>query len=222
MTQHPFPLSWHAACKILLFITIVVAANFLAHAIADGLDFRISPSNDDMVHRAIMTSAAVYTLLLAAPFVPGAEIGIAMMVLLGPQIAFLVYVCTVTGLVMSFLLGRLIPLIRLAPLAEDFRLRRLADLLRQIEPLKREDIPAFLASNAPNRYIHALLQYRYLALAVLLNVPGNFLIGGGGGIALMAGISRLYSLPGVVIMVAIAVSPVPVAVTIFGNEFLTR
>ena len=222
MTQRAFPIDWRAACKILLLVALVVAANFLAHAIADGLDFRISPSNEDMVHRTIMASAAVYTLLLATPFVPGAEIGIAMIVLLGPQIAFLVYVCTVAGLTLSFLLGRLIPLIRLAQMADDFRFRRLADLLRQIEPLKREDIPGFLASKTPNRYINTLLQYRYLALAVLLNVPGNFIIGGGGGIALMVGISRLYSLPGVLVTVAVAVSPVPLAVTIYGNEFLTR
>ena len=96
----------------------------------------------------------------------------------------------------------------------------LADLLRQIEPLKRKEIPEFLAGHTSNRYLITLLQYRYLALAVLLNVPGNFVIGGGGGIALMAGISRLYSLPGILIAVAIAVAPIPLAVTIFGNEFL--
>ena len=101
------------------------------------------------------------------------------------------------------------------------RLRRLAEMLRQIEPLPREDIPEFLAGQSKNRYLGALLQYRYLALAVLLNVPGNFVIGGGGGIALMAGISRLYSLPGILIAVAIAVAPVPLAVTIFGAQILS-
>ena len=108
--------------------------------------------------------------------------------------------------------------------SDDLRLtsvRALAEMLRQIEPLPREDIPEFLAGKSKNRYLGALLQYRYLALAVLLNVPGNFVIGGGGGIALMAGISRLYSLPGILIAVAIAVAPVPLAVTIFGAQILS-
>lgn len=36
---------------------------------------------------------------------------------------------------------------------------------------------------------------RYVALAVLLNIPGNVVIGGGGGIAFAAGMTRLFSFP---------------------------
>jgi hypothetical protein len=61
-----------------------------------------------------------------------------------------------------------------------------------------------------------------LALAVSLNIPGNFLIGGGGGIGLFAGISRLYSVTGYLITISIAVAPVPVAVLFFGAEFLSN
>ena len=62
----------------------------------------------------------------------------------------------------------------------------------------------------------------YLALAVALNIPGNYLIGGGGGIALFAGVSRLFSVPGFVITIMLAVAPVPLAVMIFGIEFLPQ
>ena len=221
MAQSGTLIGWRTILKILLLIGLLVGANVLAHAIADELNFSIRPSNEDMIHRTIMFAAVLYSVLLALPFVPGAEIGLAMIALLGPQIAFLVYVCTVVGLIIGFLIGRLIPLSRLAQLAEDFRLKRLAGLLRQIEPLKREEIPGFLAGQTSNGYLARLLQYRYLALAVLLNVPGNFVIGGGGGIMLLAGVSRLYSLPGIVATIAIAVAPVPLAVTIFGTGFLT-
>jgi len=51
-------------------------------------------------------------------------------------------------------------------------------------------------------------RYRYLALAVLLNVPGNAVIGGGGGIAMLVGMTRLFSFPAYIATVVLAVSPV--------------
>lgn len=45
-----------------------------------------------------------------------------------------------------------------------------------------------------------------------LNLPGNALIGGGGGIALMAGMSRLFSFPLFLLSLTVAVSPVPLAI----------
>ena len=45
-------------------------------------------------------------------------------------------------------------------------------------------------------------------------MPGNVLIGGGGGIAMVAGLSRLYSLAGFLLAVGVAVAPVPLAVTL--------
>ena len=65
-----------------------------------------------------------------------------------------------------------------------------------------------------------LVRHRYVALAVLFNMPGNFLLGGGGGIAMVAGVSRLYSVPGFLVTVAIAVSPVPLAIAIFGETVI--
>jgi hypothetical protein len=65
-----------------------------------------------------------------------------------------------------------------------------------------------------------LLRHRYLALAIALNLPGNFLLGGGGGIALLAGVSRLYAVPGFLATVTCAVAPVPLAVLMFGPEIL--
>jgi hypothetical protein len=78
----------------------------------------------------------------------------------------------------------------------------------------------FIVSEAPNRFIPYFLRHRYLSLAIVVNIPGNIIIGGGGGIALMAGISRVYSLTGFLVTLAIGVSPVPIAVLLFGTEFL--
>ncbi len=211
---------WKTLLKIALIAGLLIAANFAVHGIADALNFQIRVGNEDAVHRTIMVTAALYTILLAIPFVPGAEIGLALFAMLGPPIAFLVYACTVAGLSISFLLGRLIPLSALIKLSEQFKLQRMPELLRAIEPLDQHARLEFLAGRAPNRFVPVLLRYRYLALAVSLNVPGNFLIGGGGGIAMFAGISRMYSIPGFLVTIALSVAPVPIAVIIFGSEFL--
>jgi hypothetical protein len=47
---------------------------------------------------------------------------------------------------------------------------------------------------------------------VLINLPGNMLVGGGGGIALVAGMTRLFSWPAFLLTVAVAVAPVPLLI----------
>jgi Fe2+ transport system protein FeoA len=215
-------LSWRAIAKISCLIALLVAANFLAHGFADTLDFQIRPGNEDAVHRTITVSAVLYSILLALPFVPGAEVGLALMAVFGPPIAVLVYACTVAGLLLSFIAGRLFPLSVLVRFANDMRLDRTSKLLADIEPLSRQERLELLAKKAPNRLLPFVLRYRYVALAVALNIPGNFLIGGGGGIGLFAGISRLYTAPGYLLTIIISVAPVPIAVLVFGTEFLSN
>jgi hypothetical protein len=211
---------WGAIAKIVCLITLLVVANIYARDFISILDFPIRPGNEDTVHRTIMVSAALYAALLAVPFVPGAEIGVALMVMLGPPIVLLVYLCTVAGLSLSFVAGRIIPFSALARFAMDIRFERTSKLLREIEPMDKKERLGFLVSKAPKRLLPLLLRHRYLALAVALNIPGNYLIGGGGGIALFAGVSRLYSVAGFLVTIFIAVAPVPIAVVVFGAEFL--
>jgi hypothetical protein len=193
-----------------------LTANILAREYIDTQQFTIRPGNEDAVHRSIMISAALYAVLLAIPFVPGAEIGLGLIAALGPPIAILVYLCTVSGLTLSFIIGRLIPLSVLIRVARDIGLERTGRLLETIEPLDREQRLEYLLDRAPRRLLPVLLRYRYLALAVALNIPGNYLIGGGGGIALFAGVSRIFSVTGFLLTIAFAVAPVPVAVLVFG------
>ena len=134
----------------------------------------------------------------------------------------MVYLCTVTGLLLSFIVERLIPLSVLIQFTEDIKLTRTSLLLKNIEPLDRQEKLAFLISKAPNRIVPFALRHRYIGLAIVLIVPGNFLIGGGGGIALFAGISRLYSSLGYLATIVISVAPVPLAVLMFGTEFLSK
>jgi hypothetical protein len=59
--------------------------------------------------------------------------------------------------------------------------------------------------------------FRFLLIPLLLNLPGNAVIGGGGGIAMLAGFSRLFSFPVFVAMTAVAVSPVPLLIILSGT-----
>jgi hypothetical protein len=59
-----------------------------------------------------------------------------------------------------------------------------------------------------------LVRHRFIALAIVLNIPGNIIIGGGGGIAMIAGMSGLYSLPRYLLTVAIAVAPIPFVISL--------
>lgn len=212
-------LHWRTALKVLAAAALLYGANQLSHSLAEALQFELRPSNEDVIHRLIVLSAILYTFLLALPFVPGAEIGIAMLATLGPPIAFLVYLCTVIGLFCSFVVGRYVPLRVLMALADAVKLSRLSRLLEQIEPLEREERIEYLARH-DNPALAKFLHYRHLSLALLLILPGNFLIGGGGGIGMIAGMSGLFSLSGYLITVMIAVSPVPLLVSTFGTGFL--
>jgi hypothetical protein len=212
---------WRVLLKLGGLIVLIVAANFAADGVAEALRFEVRPSNEDLVHRMVMISAVTYALLIAIPFVPGIEIGLTLIGMLGPPIVFLVYLSTLAGLSTGFIVGRLISLEGLIGLLDDLRVRKASGLLRTIAPLAMEDRLAYLVANAPNRFVPFLLRHRYIALAIVLNLPGNIVIGGGGGIALMAGASRLYSVPGFLVTIVLAVAPVPLAILVFGNEILS-
>jgi hypothetical protein len=56
------------------------------------------------------------------------------------------------------------------------------------------------------------MRFRWLALALLINMPGNTVIGGGGGIAMAVGYSRTFTYPAFLACAAVAVAPVPALV----------
>ena len=60
-----------------------------------------------------------------------------------------------------------------------------------------------------------VLRHRHLMLALLVNLPGNAVIGGGGGILMLSGLSGLFTLPRLLLTLALAVAPVPLVVWAF-------
>jgi len=68
----------------------------------------------------------------------------------------------------------------------------------------------FLLSIAPSKFVPYLLKHRYLIIAGALNLPGNVIIGGGGGIGLIAGMSGLCPFPKYILFVSLAITPLPI------------
>jgi len=96
-------------------------------------------------------------------------------------------------------------------------LRRAKDLVQKLQPLSTEQRFELLIEHAPKRIVPMLLKHRYVAVMVALNLPGNAVIGGGGGIALLAGMSGLFTVPRFLASVALAALPVPLAIMLTGG-----
>ena len=201
---------------MIVLLGVVVAATWAAHLVRDALDLQIMPDNEQHVHRAIMIGAVAYIGLLAMPFVPGAEIGLALLTAFGADIAPLVYGATVLGMLLAFTCGRFLPVSLLGGAFSLLRLSRAAALIRKAAPLSQEDRLSMLLDGAPPRIVALALRHRYIALALLINLPGNALIGGGGGIMLMAGLSGIFAPLPTILTVLLAVCPVPLTILLLG------
>ena len=196
------------------FVAIYFAGQHVADTILSQFGLVMHVRSEPMIHRLIMTASGIYIALMSVPFMPAAEIGISMILVFGAKISFLVYVCTVAALIPPYLIGRLIPMQYCARLFAFLGLRKAHRLLDEIAPLTAEQRLAYLVENTPHRFGPFLLRHRFLALAAVLNLPGNMVIGGGGGIAMLAGMTGLYSLPAYLSTVMIAVAPVPLLVSL--------
>ncbi|MEM1089981.1 MAG: hypothetical protein AAGB27_13130 [Pseudomonadota bacterium] len=154
----------------------------------------------------LISSGVSYALLLALPFMPGIELGLLMMLVFGKVGALVAYLATLAGLNLAFgagvyLRGHCLQL----PI-----LRRWREQARHFDDQR----DAALAGHRLTHRAAGWLRNRggpadYVLLGLLLNVPGNFLLGGGGGIALLAGLSGRLGWPGFVLTVALATCVVP-------------
>lgn len=199
-------LSWVAAAIVLLNIGV--------SSVIERLEMQIWPEHLHIVDRVVLAGVLLYMILMAMPFVPGVELGLAFMMMLGPKGIVLIYVCTLIALAAAFGLGRLVPARLLASFLRWLHLARAEALLRSFDATAPERRLEFLAEKASTRAVSALLRRRYLLLALMLNLPGNTVIGGGGGIAMLAGMSRLYSFPKYLLLISVAILPGPLLVTI--------
>lgn len=202
---------------LLVYGSLLAAGHWGSQWLIGLVGVDLSPETGSHARHMVMAAIALYTALMAVPFVPGMEISLALLAAFGHQLAMIIYAATVTALAISYLVGRLVPVRLIATLFRSLGLSRAEDLVRRLEPLSAAQRLDALTAHAPRRIVPALLRHRYIAIAVALNLPGNAIIGGGGGIALLAGISGLFTFPRYFAIVALAVLPVPLAILLLGS-----
>ena len=200
---------WRWLVLLAAYLTLLVGGWLVGQELIDIAAIDVRPHNEPMVHKLIMSAMLVFILASALPFVPGAEVGLALLVVLGARVALLVYAGMVAALLLAYLVGRLVPSTAMGAAFGACGLDRARGLVLQLEPLDAKARLALLAEQAPRRFVPFLLRHRHVGLVVLLNLPGNSVVGGGGGIALSAGMSGLFPLPGFLAAILLAAAPVP-------------
>ena len=193
----------------LFLLVLIYGGHQLIDVIVSWLDLALLPHTEDMLHRAIIAGTAAYVVLMAVPFVPGAEIGLTLLAVLGGAIAPLIYLATATSLMLAYMIGRLLPPSLLQRGMSSLGLIRAAEFVEEAARMSPEDFQVRLTSASAPRILKPLLRYRYVALALAINMPGNVVLGGGGGIAMMAGLSRFFEPLPSLLTILIAVLPVP-------------
>ena len=195
--------------KLSLLAAFLLVLNYGSRMAVEQINVQLWPQHEHLIITALWFSIGVYILWMAMPFVPGIELGLGLMVLLGPKGVFLVYVCTLLSLSVSFVIGRLIPLKSFARLLGWLHLRKSKELVLDLEPLDPDQKLNFILKTVPSKIIPFLAKHRYLMIALALNLPGNALIGGGGGIGLIAGMCRMFPFHKYVLLIGIAITPLP-------------
>ena len=196
-----------------VWAALLVGGHSLSHMGFHDAQAMLAAVRDEFGTVALMVLALAYAMALAMPFVPGLELGLLIMAVVGPTGALVAYAATIAGLCLAFAVGRILP--------ESV----LAQCLSRIGiAMPRAGITSGMqsiiasggrAGPMPGRLAGALLRHRYLTLGLCLNFPGNAALGGGGGLALLCGMSRRFSWGKFILTVAIATSVVP-ALVLFG------
>ena len=173
------------------------------------LNFETHPALDPNLRLEILLMVAIFMAASAIPFVPGAEIGIGLMVMFGGRVIIVVYVCMVAAFLLAFVAGRFVPATFIAKTLNCLGSGRAEEMFIRLCHTDIDQRIDKLINKLPGNMVPVLSDHRYLAAMLLLNMPGNSLLGGGGGIAFICGMSGIFSFAYFALAVAIAVAPVP-------------
>jgi hypothetical protein len=231
-----------APWKLIGFIVLVVA--FLGLVALLGADATRYLAQQMAAYRSPMTlwiAGAVYTILLAIPGVPGVEIGLLMILMFGGEGAIAVYALTILALNTSFAMGRWLPSVKWVRrwMPNDPHKAHDANAVYDTNAAQHTDasppaeqdakLKLVLQRSRAGRWVLKFMSTRaglgrYVLVAFLLNMPGNFVLGGGGGIGLLCGLNRQFSWFGFFVMVALAAIPLPVLafLGVLQLDFLTQ
>jgi len=196
-----FVFSARPVALIILWVAMIVIGHHMAFILEMSSQQVLDVLNLDQSLSSLVLVSLIYAVALLIPFLPGLEIGLMIMILFGLPGVIASYLATVVGLSLGFLVGRLIANSRAGNAA-----------LARIEA--HETWGARIKMLRENR----TGRWRYVVLAGSVNMPGNSVVGGGGGIAMICGFSGAFHFAPYVLTLAIATSPVSILV---GTGILT-
>lgn len=162
-------------------------------------------ANDWPILHVVLIAAVFYAVLLAIPFFPSVEFGWLIMAAFGTIGILAIWLVTPLGLLLAYGIG--------------YWLRDWHWVARVRQ--RAAALPAQPSNNWRQRSLSwgltRLGTHPYLMLVVLINLPGNWVIGGGGGIGIMAGASGLYR-PWWFVLVLVPATGIVAAAMLLGIE----
>ncbi len=197
-------------CVLAMWSIILILGHQLSHEGFHQLRGILAPANSEIGMVGLWLGAFVFALILALPFVPGVELGLLLMIIFGTEGVIAAYVATILGLSLAYLVAQTVP--------KRITLRWMNKLgLSDAANNPKDAIDALVVGSsvtqgAAARLGNYLLSHRHLTLAVCLNLPGNSVLGGGGGIAALCGLSRQFHWWSYVLTLVIATAPIPLLV----------
>ncbi|SNR57707.1 hypothetical protein [Puniceibacterium sediminis] len=209
-------MSLTALLRNLARLVVIGALVWMALHALDWLRMETGPAG----MTALALLLLIYMLVLATPFMPGVEIGLAILAMKGADAAPFVWAATIVGLSLAWAFGRWLPTPWIISALRDLRLNGLADTVTRISGEPPELRLHYLCQRAPNWLGRILRDWRYVALALLMNLPGNAVVGGGGGLAMLAGLSRIFAPGATLLTFVIGTAPIPLLVWFFGPGIL--
>ncbi len=199
---------------IAFWMALLAAGHAFSHEGLMDLAYFLKDAQNRFGAPGVALFVFVYAVALAIPFFPGIEIGIAIIAMFGKLGALASYTGTILGLMLAFYAGRRVPLSWRRAVIRYLRRDRRGGLRDRragsasFAPQTADGKPA-VRSIFGSRAGRLMRRYRYPGIALALNIPGNSAIGGGGGIALMCGMSRGFRTHWFLLTVIIATAPVP-------------
>ena len=137
ITLPPF---WLGLLRLAVKVAIVLALAWGIHMLMDWATTRAAAfGNEKLMVGVFATLLLAYALLIAVPFMPGIEVGVALLLIQGASIAPFVYLATVCGLMTAFLVGYLVPLPWLHWVCRGLGLRKACSLIDAIATMPLED-----------------------------------------------------------------------------------
>ncbi len=180
MTQSSKWLIWAIKISIILFVVLLQF-----NIPQEDINLLVVDISATLGENFFLYILLAYAIALALPYFPGVELGLAIIVIFREKGVLFVYVTTILGLVFSFIIGRYLS--------------------------RNNHHPKYLKSLLSSEIVGKLSRYSPVALlALLLNVPGNIALGGGGGVAMSYGLLGTISLIKFIATISIAITPVPI------------